>query len=63
MDNKVICACTVVALLGGAMVISVPAGPPQRGLHSDRHQGGGGSGRLSPASLDLDTCGCPTTFG
>lgn len=20
-------------------------------------------GRLSPASLDLDTCGCPTTFG
>lgn len=22
-----------------------------------------GKGRLSPASLDLDTCGCPTTFG
>jgi hypothetical protein len=26
------------------------------------HKGVGG-GRLSPASLDLDTCGCPTTFG
>jgi hypothetical protein len=24
---------------------------------------GGGGGRLSPASLDLDTCGCPTEFG
>jgi hypothetical protein len=22
-----------------------------------------GGGRLSPASLDVDTCGCPTTFG
>jgi hypothetical protein len=37
--------------------MSVPAGPRGGGNNNN------GAGRLSPASLDLDTCGCPTTFG
>jgi len=51
MSNPKYCICIMVAL---ALVLALPtglmAGKPAK------------PPRLSPASLDLDTCGCPTTF-
>jgi hypothetical protein len=41
--------------LVASALLQRPGGGPGGG-------GGGGGRRLSPASLDLDTCGCPTTF-
>lgn len=58
MNSKVTCGCIIAALLGGAAVLSVHAFAPP----GPRVEKGNGGGRLSPASLDLDTCGCPTMF-
>ncbi|MHC4066585.1 MAG: hypothetical protein ACYSUI_19085, partial [Planctomycetota bacterium] len=53
---------TVAAAAVATLSMPVPAGSGSSGSAGN----GGGpdvGGRLSPASLDIDTCGCPTTFG
>ena len=75
MNGKIVWPCTI-GVLVGVTVLSMPlfAAPPGKasGLSLDDNEREvtqglqtslvGNGGRLSPASLDLDTCGCPTTF-
>ncbi len=67
MNGKMVWPCTIAALVG-VTVLSMPlfAPPPSGSSGSGGSMSGdggnNGDGRLSPASLDLDTCGCPTTF-
>jgi hypothetical protein len=53
---KPICI-TVAAAAVAALSVPVPV------ASGGGNNGNNNVGRLSPASLDLDTCGCPTTFG
>ena len=51
-----VCMCATVCAGAMALGYATFGWPPP-------NAGNGGNGRLSPASLNLDTCGCPTTFG
>ncbi|MHC4414322.1 MAG: hypothetical protein ACYS0G_03460 [Planctomycetota bacterium] len=56
MRAKLLKPLCITIAAGAVAVLSVPTlAPPGNGDD--------GPGRLSPASLDIDTCGCPTTFG
>ncbi len=56
MKTRTVTVCSIAALAAGVVVLSLPTDAPGADRQSTNF-------RLSPASLDVDTCGCPTTFG